>query len=245
MSYRLMSVTVEDGKDIARNNTTAFWTDPSWRLGWTIPLETLIRHNELRGPANLLRDREIKRYQKAVDEDGNLVGYVRFRLPEGDKWRDAWPEARVPDVSDEERKRIDELFAEGTKDYEAGIRDLSIVDEPMSAMHHKLREARKGHMEIEFLAVHPDHRNKGIANRLVRKGIEIADQLGLDMYVLALEGGYKIYKGCGFQVLEHLELDDSVYGGAGVFHRYYLERKAVGGPVVGKDDGPGLPIETV
>jgi len=67
----------------------------------------------------------------------------------------------------------------------------------------------------------------------------MADQLGLDMYVLAFEGGFRIYKSLGFELLEHLELDDSIYGGAGVFHRYFLERKAK--TRVDGDVGPKLP----
>jgi hypothetical protein len=146
MSFRLTGVTVNDGKDIGRNNTLAFWTDPSWRLGWTIPRETLVRCNEMRGPANLLRDRDIKRYQKAVDEDGKLVGYIRFRLPNGDKWGDSWLDAKVPDVSDEERKRLEELSAEGSKEWKTGIRELPLVDEPVSAMNKKLLEEKPDHM---------------------------------------------------------------------------------------------------
>jgi len=70
----------------------------------------------------------------------------------------------------------------------------------------------------------------------------MADQLGLDMYVLAFEGGFRIYKSLGFELLEHLELDDSIYGGAGVFHRYFLERKAK--TRVDRDVGPKLPAVT-
>jgi len=141
-----MNVTVADGKDIGRNNTTAFWTDPSWRLGWNVPLETVTRFNELRGPANLLRDRDTKRYQKAVDENGKLVGYVRFKLPEDEKWHGAWPEAKVPDVTDEDRRQLEDMHAEGSIGWEEAIVELTIVDKPVSAMNKKLKETRQGHM---------------------------------------------------------------------------------------------------
>ncbi|KAK0620093.1 acyl-CoA N-acyltransferase [Immersiella caudata] len=237
MSYRITTVTVNDGQDMGRNNIVAFWTDPSWRLGWTIPLDRLVRCNEMRGSGSLLRDRDTKRHLKAVDEDGKLVGYVRFKLPDGDEWRNAWPEAKTPEVPEEERKQLEGLYARGSKEWEAGVRDLPLVDEPVSGMSRKLHDERKGHMEIELLAVHPDHRNRGTGTRLVKRGIEMADQLGLDMYVVAFEGGYPVYKGSGFEILEHLELDNSVYGGAGVLHRYFMERKTAGKSQAGRNVG--------
>lgn len=101
-----------------------------------------------------------------------------------------------------------------------------------------------GNAELEFLTVHPDHRNKGIATSLVGKGVEIADQLGLDIYALCFEGGFRTCKKFGFEIIEQLELDDSIYGGAGVFHRYFIERKSFGKPGATQDGSSTLPVAT-
>jgi N-acetylglutamate synthase-like GNAT family acetyltransferase len=101
----------------------------------------------------------------------------------------------------------------------------------------KKQTDERGNEEIEFVAVHPDYWNKGIGTLLVRRGVEMADELGLDMYVLSFEGGYRTYKAFDFETLEHMELDDSIYGGAGVFHRYFMERKYKGKSQVGREIG--------
>jgi len=55
-------------------------------------------------PHILLRSREILRHQQAVDENGAIVGYVRWKLPEGREKE--WREAQIPDVSKEKRREF-------------------------------------------------------------------------------------------------------------------------------------------
>lgn len=153
MAYRVTSVTIEDGKDIGQHNVRTMWTDSAWRLGWQFPLEEVMRLGGMRGPANILRDRETKRHLKAVDEGGQLVGYARFRFPQvykSQEWQDVWPETIVPDISKERREQlgIDESFAATIEKWEGGNEDLPLVDQPVSTTNKRLLETRQGHMGL-------------------------------------------------------------------------------------------------
>ena len=110
--WRIEGCTVADGAALAHNNFPAFWTDPTWRVIWPMCVtpKFVITQGVLRGPRNLLRDRATLRHQKAVDPaTGGVVGYARWILPPSLAGDAAWPEAQVPDVSDEEKAEIERV----------------------------------------------------------------------------------------------------------------------------------------
>ena len=86
---------------------------------------------------------------------------------------------------------------------------------------------------LDYLAVHPSHRRRGIATMLVQKGIIEAEKLGLDMFVLAWKTGYGVYSRCGFEVLDQIFVDATEYGGNAEYGAFFMERvvgeRAVGG----------------
>jgi hypothetical protein len=109
-SFTLAPLAITDGPAMAQKNLSAFWTNQNWRLMWTRADKTLpwvISQSALRQADNLLRDPARRRHVKAVDENGQLVGYIRWILPERVA-PDLWPEARfdVESLSEEELARI-------------------------------------------------------------------------------------------------------------------------------------------
>jgi hypothetical protein len=110
-AYKLVpNCTVEDAVGLARNNMTAFYGEPWWKMQWDLPLERIIEMATQRLPRNLLGDRQIKRHQKVVDtSNGDIVGYCRWILPESQA--NSWLEAQTPDVSAEDAARFQEAFA--------------------------------------------------------------------------------------------------------------------------------------
>jgi hypothetical protein len=113
--WKIESCTVADAPALARNNIAAFWEDPTWILLWpNVTQEFLIEQSARRQPRNLLHNREQTRHLKAVNPDTEaVVGYARWILPSGyyttRYGTPEWPDAQVPEVSDEEKKRYDEL----------------------------------------------------------------------------------------------------------------------------------------
>lgn len=117
---QIQSVAVADAADMARNNISAFWREPNWRIMWTsdMDMEFLIAESTKRQVRNLLAKSTETRHQKAVDPaTGALVGYARWILPDShiktasDDGRTLWPEALAPTVSDAEREQFDALAA--------------------------------------------------------------------------------------------------------------------------------------
>ena len=111
-TYKVIpNCTVEDAAGLAQNNMSAFWGEIWWRMLWTDRgLDRVIEAAAARQPANLLREREIRRHQKVVDTStGEIVGYSRWIVPESHKGE--WLEAQVPDVSKEEHTGFLETHA--------------------------------------------------------------------------------------------------------------------------------------
>lgn len=113
--YVIQGCTIADSPDVARNNMSSFWQDQNWRIVWkhsTLP--RVIEACTARSPRNLLKDRALLRHFKAVDpETGRFLGYARWKLPPGyheDKdGNPTWPEGQTPDVTPEERAKIEEV----------------------------------------------------------------------------------------------------------------------------------------
>lgn len=113
--YVIQGCTIQDAADVARNNMSSFWEDQNWRIVWkhsTLP--RVIDACTARSPRNLLKDRAVLRHFKAVDpETGKFLGYARWKLPPGyDKTEGGgptWPEGQTPDVTPEERAKIEEV----------------------------------------------------------------------------------------------------------------------------------------
>jgi ribosomal protein S18 acetylase RimI-like enzyme len=72
------------------------------------------------------------------------------------------------------------------------------------------------------LAVHPENQGKGIATLLVQSGMKVAEDLGLDIFVLAFRSAWGVYSRLGFRVERELIQDDSMYGGDGNYGVRYM-----------------------
>ena len=60
---------------------------------------------------------------------------------------------------------------------------------------------------------------------LVESGIKEAEQMGLDIFVLAFKAGLGVYKRVGFKLLDQIIQDDSKYGGKGEYGVYFLAKE--------------------
>jgi hypothetical protein len=61
---------------------------------------------------------------------------------------------------------------------------------------------------------------------LVKSGINAANAIGLDIFVVATDAGFRMYQRAGFQLLDEIIQDDSKYGGTGHWGMHFLEKKA-------------------
>lgn len=70
--------------------------------------------------------------------------------------------------------------------------------------------------------MHPENQGKGIATALVASGIKIAEEMGLDIFLLAFKRGWGVYKRLGFRTERELIQDDTIYGGQGEYAVRYM-----------------------
>lgn len=53
------------------------------------------------------------------------------------------------------------------------------------------------------MATHPKYQRKGIGRLLVQWGIDVAESLGLPVYLESTQGGLPLYEAVGFEKLTH------------------------------------------
>ncbi|OLN87166.1 hypothetical protein CCHL11_03630 [Colletotrichum chlorophyti] len=210
--WKIEPCTIADAPALARNNMSAFWTDPNWILLWPkdIELDFLIEQVTQRMPNNLLRDRAVLRHQKAVDpQTGDLVGYARWELPA--RYADApeWADSQIADVSDEEREEFKRRSENAwwAPNFMEGIDDCGPEKEKILA--------ERDYISLDYLAVHPNGKGKGIGTALVENGMRLAEKMGVDLFILAFPAALNIYKRLGFKEIHSAYQDDTKYGGHG------------------------------
>ncbi|KAJ0108764.1 hypothetical protein J7T55_011255 [Diaporthe amygdali] len=223
--YVIQGCTIQDAADVARNNMSSFWQDQNWRIVWkhsTLP--RVIEACTARSPRNLLKDRALLRHFKAVDpETGKFVGYARWKLPPGYHTNEdgtaVWPEGQTPDVSSEERAKIEEVAdaADWNPDDEGDDLDAPITRRKIEYL------AKKDYIILDFFAVHPENQGKGVGTALLEHGIAKARELNIDIFVLGMVGGWRIYKRMGFKLMETVVQDATKYGGNENYAFQFLE----------------------
>lgn len=111
-----------------------------------------------------------------------------------------------------------------------------------SAVRIRLQEKIKTHTAgkrcyyINTLAVHPVYQHKGIGKFMVRWIVSKADEAGVDCWVQSSPAARQVYKECGFEEVDHLDVDVKEFGpdfdpGQVKFPAYrffYMRRKAKG-----------------
>ncbi|KAF7589819.1 hypothetical protein BBP40_003629 [Aspergillus hancockii] len=224
-AWKIEPCAITDAAALARNNMAAFWEDPTWVIMWPkeITLEFLIEQSTKRQPRNLLRDREKLRHLKAVDPvTSAVVGYARWILPArhlaAEDGSPAWVEAQVPDVDEGERKWCEEL-AESAWWNPRG--DMDELDDKNRVVMDRILSERP-HIKLDYLAVHPENKGKGIGSALVACGIRYAEKARIPIFTMAFKAGRGVYARLGFKETERIIQDDSKFGGAGEYGAYFM-----------------------
>jgi len=147
MPVSILPCTSIDGPAIGTLNVHAFWTDRTWVRLWPgKSLDFVATQAAKRGTHMLLSDQGRRRHLKAVDHanDDRIVGYARWQMPlfphpSGGEVPERfgcnlWPDARVPDVPDNERQRAQAASEAADWDFD---RALDVLDPPMLDMKEK------------------------------------------------------------------------------------------------------------
>ncbi|KAJ5107835.1 hypothetical protein N7456_004510 [Penicillium angulare] len=219
-SYQVKAL--DHNKDVvalSKNNMSAFWSQTWWRMLWIDkPLNIIIDNCILRMPQSLQTDRAVRRHEKVIDSaTGGIVGYARWILPESHSG--SWIEAQIPDVTVEESKAFAANFNKADWTTRS---DMPGIDDPLHKMMNK-HTPKKPHIKLDYLAVNPEYWRQGIGSRLVESGIEQANKLGLEIFLVAMgKNALGMYRKLGFEFLEQDIQDLSPWGFDDVYDTYIL-----------------------
>jgi len=112
----------------------AFYQDARWASLWKgITLDNIIYDCARRLPWNLVKMTSAKRHRQAVDDaTGNVVGYVRWIIPDG--CADEWADGIVLETDVKTRQVYEEAFRDVTEDGKIRGIDHGAVNELSEAI---------------------------------------------------------------------------------------------------------------
>ena len=76
--------------------------------------------------------------------------------------------------------------------------------------------------ELDYIAVHPENKGQGVATALVESGMKAAEELGIPIFIMAFKAGRGVYARLGFEEVDRIIQDDSMYGGPGEYGAYFM-----------------------
>lgn len=182
-----------DAAAVAACNMRSFWVDAHWRHQWgDTPLDQIVADITKTTPWNLISNRPVKRFLKAVDTDsGTLVGYARWILPDSVVGEICWAETIVAEPSKEQRAYWTaqrESVLDSSTRMTRGLNAAMVrkLGGPPDAADKRIRQKYAGRecLELDYLAVHQEWQGRGIGKMLVRKGLEVARELGLHYLIM-------------------------------------------------------------
>lgn len=166
-------------------------------------------------------------YVKAVDQDtGEIVGHAGWAFQRVDEALVPWiapqddPDTADIIVNDKTVSKQDEdkMQANDT----AKEKDQQKIPDSIDRLHEledrdmqywveNIIPADKPCMIINGLMVAPAHQSRGIGRALIQRGNEIADKLGISIWVHSSHQAYDAYRKCGFKTMRVLDVDLDEY----------------------------------
>ncbi|CEO59179.1 hypothetical protein PMG11_03863 [Penicillium brasilianum] len=230
MPFEIQPCSAADALGLAITMMSARLTDPHWAFLWEDPNpKDIITKSALRVPWNLATGRDTKRHQKVIDvESGQVVGYARWILPDClAKQNDVWLEAQAPEGTRSEREEWEIQHKANTRGGQPiGMKSgglMSYRSAPLEVI--DARIMRDGpFLILDYLTTDPAFWRRGIASMLVQSGLKVGDQYGMKVYVMSEPAALKLYLNHGFELLETVSTDYSIYGGTEPTVEHFLVR---------------------
>lgn len=146
---------------------------------------------------------------KAVDDEtGQILGFVcwGFRL---EKPQQQPQQQTASSAGQEESISTSTSSDEKTDapDLDALARLEELTSDHLAQYQEKVMPPGTRAMYIACISVRPDQHGRGVGSALVRRGTERADAEGVFCWVHASEDGARVFRRCGFEVDDTLEVD--------------------------------------
>lgn len=86
-------------------------------------------------------------------------------------------------------------------------------------------------LELDYLAVHPENKGKGIGTALVADGIKQSQEVGLPIFAMAYKAGLGIYRCLGFKEVDRVIQDNAQWGGVSEYGAYFMIYDPIATPI--------------
>ncbi|KAF9875684.1 putative acetyltransferase [Colletotrichum karsti] len=218
LDVSIVPVTLDDVPALLRVHTAAFKTDQFSNL--------MLLGRDENAHANLMRDAiqewiadPTAKLMQAVDTDGRVLGWSCWILKEATPTESEAEDPAATLVSDtSDSKPAPDTPAEETrekpKDPARVLGGLMYKDRVSMEDNHL---KGKTYMVLQGLATDPLYQRRGIATKLIEKGLEGIDADGLPCWIHASPSSYTVYERAGFQEVgrNDYDLDEWAPGGKG------------------------------
>ncbi|THW02716.1 hypothetical protein D6D25_08526 [Aureobasidium pullulans] len=91
--------------------------------------------------------------------------------------------------------------------------------------HQRIME-KQPHVYLGIMVVKPGYQGRGVGSFAMKWGVDLADRLGLPIYVEATLPGRRLYERWGFEVQETMPFDARVFGAPSKAEHYCMVRPA-------------------
>lgn len=215
-SFSLKPVTSADVPALAELSSLSFETDRHTQLKAAHPTRP---YNHAAGMGEGIKywlslpENKVE-LTKAVDnETGQVLGYVcwGFRLEQHPSVRDQQPGNQQEEMANDQKKPpvvVPEGYVKaGAPELDALARLEMLTSAHLAEYQRRVMPPGTRAMYVVSVSVHPAHRGKGVGTALVRRGTGRADAEGVFCWVHSSEDGAPMFRKCGFEVDDSLDVD--------------------------------------
>lgn len=145
---------------------------------------------------------------KAVDDEtGQTLGFVCWGSRLDQPQHQPSQQAAASSVKKPETAVAADNIKTDNSDLDALARLNELTSDHLARYQERVMPPGTRAMYIISIAVRPDQHGRGVGSALVRKGTERADAEGVFCWVHASEDGEHVFRKCGFEVDDTLEID--------------------------------------
>ncbi|KAK6526525.1 hypothetical protein TWF694_005108 [Orbilia ellipsospora] len=173
-----------------------------------------------------MKDTEREEVKEKLKGRGRVVAFSEW-YRKGEDWyvRQVEAEKKAALLSEKrEAERKKEGKPEPVRGGNAELR--KVFEEKIMGMRKRLAEG-KAHYMCGNLYTIPSHYRQGAGKKLTMVGTQLADEEGIICYLDASPLGYPVYLKCGFEEVDHVEIDKGLYGGKGIHKHTGMIRQPI------------------
>ncbi|CZR60970.1 uncharacterized protein PAC_10866 [Phialocephala subalpina] len=221
-TFTLSECTISDVPDIIDVYLAAFSTDYFGQF--LFPRHKISDQEMLRWLtsrfSSLFSKREVHTFKITDNETGKMAAFLRWTFP-----HELTEKERLE--RDEEKKEKERVKKETGHDptWPVGA-NLEICGEKFGELERMMERYvdKKETYVANLLGTHPAYQRKGLASKLLKHVLDMADREGRKVYIEATPAGHPVYLRLGFRDIDVVSVDLRKWGGERVGTNVILER---------------------